>query len=220
MSRTGSAPTAVAWFVSLSFFACASGFFAPESAIAPSRSQPVTLLNQGWSPADWEWWYHFSQGSAAVPYDIFLHLQVADDPELFRSGANSERYGLIPAPGNPGIDSDGLPISLTNTVIVDPKWKAEGIGATCAPCHEGQLTYKGKQIRVRAGVGNTFDMMECVHVLAAAVQAKLHDACRAPRNIKYDLCRRHSTGYSSRLARSAASAFVLSVSKQNLELAC
>jgi hypothetical protein len=32
---------------------------------------------------DREWYYHFSQGSAAIHYDIFLNLEVAGSQELF-----------------------------------------------------------------------------------------------------------------------------------------
>ena len=54
-------------------------------------------------------YYHISQGSSVMPYDIFLNLEAADSQELFRSDANSERYGLTPDPANPQWNPDGLP---------------------------------------------------------------------------------------------------------------
>ena len=67
----------------------------PVAAQAPS-DQSVIHLNQAWSDDDREWYYHFSQGSAVLSYDIFLNLEVAGGQELFRSDANSVRYGLVP----------------------------------------------------------------------------------------------------------------------------
>jgi hypothetical protein len=67
----------------------------PVSAQQASPADPVIYLNQAWSQEDREWYYQFSQGSSILPYDIFLNLEVAGGQELFRSDANSERYGLI-----------------------------------------------------------------------------------------------------------------------------
>ena len=65
-------------------------------AVAQSSDQAVIHLNQAWSDDDREWYCHFSQGAAVLSYDIFLNLEVAGGRELFRSDANSVRYGLIP----------------------------------------------------------------------------------------------------------------------------
>src|SRR5580700_3979209 len=68
----------------------------PTTPPAQSSGNGVIYLNQAWSQDDREWYYHFSQGSAVLSYDIFLNLEVANSQELFRSDANSIRYGLIP----------------------------------------------------------------------------------------------------------------------------
>jgi hypothetical protein len=78
--------------------AYASGFLFPTLCAAQTANQPVIYLNQAWSQDDREWYYHFSQGSAVLSYDTFLNLEVAGGQELFRSDANSERYGLIATP--------------------------------------------------------------------------------------------------------------------------
>ena len=153
---------------------------------APQPSDElVTHLNQAWSQADWDWYYHFSQGSAVIPYDIFLNLGIADSEELFRSDANSERYGLIPDAANPDSNPDGLPIGLSKTIITEERWKGEDageyVGLTCAACHEGQLNYKGKHVRIDGGVGNMFDMMGYVFALDSAMQATLNDGTKFDR---------------------------------------
>ena len=79
----------------------ASAQQAPPTGAAP----PVVYLNQAWSQEDREWYYNFSQGSAVISYDIYLNLEVAGGQELFRSDANSERYGLIPQERKSAIQS-------------------------------------------------------------------------------------------------------------------
>ena len=142
-------------------------------------------LDQAWSEADREWYYHFSQGSAVMSYDIFLNLELANSQELVRSDANSERYGLIPEAANPQYNPDGLPIGVSKTVIATPRWKneetGEFAGMTCAACHEEELEYKGKHIRIDGGVGNKFDMQGYIAALDDAVQATLTDTAKFDR---------------------------------------
>lgn len=87
---------------------------------ASAAAAPVTYLNQAWSQEDREWYYHFFQGSAVMSYDVFLNLEVANRQELFRSDANSERYGLHPG-SRSSINPDGLPIGFSKTTVATPK---------------------------------------------------------------------------------------------------
>ena len=91
-----------------------------------------------------------------MPYDIFLNLEVAGGQDLFRSDANSERYGLTPEPANPQTNPDGLPVGLSKTVTTEGPWKGEEVGLTCAACHNTELFYQGKRIRIEGGVGKSF----------------------------------------------------------------
>jgi hypothetical protein len=123
---------------------------AQQAGAAQASSEPVIYLNQGWSQEDREWYYHFSQGSAFLSYDIYLNLEVADSQDLLRSGA---RYGLLPGTASL-YNPDGLPIGISKTTVATPikGWPAgDYAGVTCAACHEGELTYKGKRIRIQGG---------------------------------------------------------------------
>ena len=115
-----------------------------QQAGAPqASSDPVIYLDQGWSQDDRDWYYHFSQGSAVLSYDIYLNLEVAGSQDLLRSGA---RYGLLPGPVNP-YNPDGLPIGISKTTVATPikGWPAgDYAGVTCAACHEGQLNVQGQ----------------------------------------------------------------------------
>jgi len=176
--------TALALSITL---ACALSLLLPASATAQPPSGPVTYIDQGWSQADREWYYHVSQGSTVLSYDIFLNLEVADSEELFRSDANSYRYGLVPDPPNPRNNPDGLAIGLAKTVVDKPLWEGDSTGAqiglTCAACHNAQLNYKGKHIRIDAGVSNMFDFMAYTQALDDAMQATLKDSAKYDRMV-------------------------------------
>jgi len=162
---------------------CASGLwrFPLERVAAQSPGDSVIYLDQAWSQADREMYYQISQGAQIIAYDVFLNLEVAGSQELFRSDANSERYGLITQAANPRTNPDGLPVGLTKTVVTEGRWKGEAIGVTCALCHTGQLTYQGKRIRIDGGVPNTFDFMSYTYALDDALQATLTDTAKFDR---------------------------------------
>jgi len=160
------------------------GYFA-RPAVAQAASEPVIHLDQAWSKSDREWFYQVSQGSTVISYDIYRNLEVAGAQELFRSDANSERYGLIAQPANAEWNPDALPIGLTKTVIDKPAWEGAPTGAwmgvTCAACHNAQLNYQGKRIRIDGGVGNMFDLMAIIYALDDAMQETLKDAAKFDR---------------------------------------
>src|SRR5262245_7310401 len=108
MSRSNRDPAGSIAAAAAALLSCAASISLPTSAAAQApANQPVIYLNQAWSQDDREWYYHFSQGSAILSYDIFLNLEVAAGQELFRSNANSERYGLIAEPQRSKYNPDG-----------------------------------------------------------------------------------------------------------------
>jgi len=179
--QTTAASLAVSTFLAFGLFPGPT----PAEAQAQSSNQSVIYLNQAWSQEDRDWYYNFSQGSAVLSYDIFLNLEVAGGQELFRSDANSERYGLITQPQGSSYNPDGLPIGISKTVISTPRWPGEETGEfaglTCSACHEAQLNYKGKHVRIDGGPANTFDFQAYVQALNAAIRATLTDAAKFER---------------------------------------
>jgi hypothetical protein len=157
----------------------------PVSAQQASSADPVIYLNQAWSQEDREWYYQFSQGSTVLSYDIFLNLEVAGSQELFRSDANSDRYGLIPQKANPASNPEGFPIGIAKTSLGGGRYssgeKGDWIGFTCAACHEGQLHYKGKRIGIQGGNAGMFDVEAYMQALNAAMQATLSDTAKFDR---------------------------------------
>jgi hypothetical protein len=143
---------------------------------AQYKKEPgVVFLDQGWSDEDRLRYYYTSQGSAAIPYDIFVNLETTDGGELFRSDKNVARYGLVPHPADPKNNPDGLAIGLTKTVMTEGPWKGEWVGLGCAACHNGQLEYKGTKIRISGGNANTFDPLAFVAGVDDALTATATD---------------------------------------------
>jgi hypothetical protein len=162
---------------------CAYAFnmLTPKQAATYSSTGPVTYLDQGWSKDVREGYYHISQGTTVMPYDMFLNLETAGSQELFRSDANSEQFGLTPDAADPKWNPDGLPIGLGKTVTTEGPWKGEDIGINCATCHNTELFYQGKRVRIDGGVGNHFDLEAYVFALDDAVQDTLKDSAKFDR---------------------------------------
>ena len=161
--------------------ALAFGVFRHDSGTPQASKDKVIFLDQGWSKEVREGYYHISQGTTVMPYDIFLSLEAAGSQELFRSDANSERYGLTPDPADPQWNPDGLPIGLGKTVTTEGPWKGEDVGINCATCHNTELFYQGKRVRIDGGVGNHFDLEAYVFALDDAVQETLKDSAKFDR---------------------------------------
>jgi hypothetical protein len=164
---------------------CTLGWLPKPVAAQTSSSSPVIYLDQAWSQGDREWYYNFSQGSSTISYDIFLNLEVASSQELFRSDANSERFGLIPQAANPRTNPDGLPVGLSKTpvpkVLMPDEHVGDYVGFTCAACHNAQLYYQGKRVRIDGGVNNRLDLQAYIYALDDALQATLKDPAKFDR---------------------------------------
>lgn len=116
-----------------------------------------------------------------MSYDIFLNLELANSRELFRSDANVERYGLTPSPPNPQTNPDGLPIGVTKEVTTEGRWKGVEAGINCAACHNSELFYQGKRIRIDGDAGTHFEIQAWFHDADDAMQATLHDSAKFDR---------------------------------------
>ncbi|AWN42325.1 hypothetical protein DK389_19785 [Methylobacterium durans] len=155
----------------------------PTSAQQKPPDQAVILLDQAWSQEDRDWYDHFSQGSAVLSYDLFLNLEAADSQDLFRSGLDGPRYGLVSAAAGPN-NPDGLPIGISKTNVATPikGWPpGDYAGVTCAACHQGRLRYKGQVIRIEGGISNTVDFQGLVRGLDDTLRVTLTDAAKFDR---------------------------------------
>lgn len=100
----------------------------------------VKTLEQNWDDQA-EQFYNFPQGSHLIPYQWFLHLELAESEALIRETENIQQLGYIaraPAAGN----QDGLPIGFVEDVSNEPTPKSY-LGLTCAACHTGHVNFEG-----------------------------------------------------------------------------
>ncbi len=177
----------VASLARVALFSAAASIASPAAAIAQSQpartEQSVIFLDQAWSQEDREWYYNFSQGSAVLSYDLFLNIEAADSEALFRNALTTPAFGLLPGTVNPS-NPDGLPIGLSKTTVATSikGWPAgDYVGITCAACHNGQLTYKGRSVRIEGGITNTFNMQATVGAANEALLKHLTDAAKFDR---------------------------------------
>ena len=183
MQPTNNVSSALGPFALSVLFACVPSLFFPSSAAAQSTKDGVIYLNQAWSQEDRDWYYHFSQGSAAVSYDVFLNLEAADSQSLFRSGLSDPRYGLIPD-GVSKENPDGLPIGLGKTTVAKAikGWPGgDYAGMSCSMCHNGELKFKGKRIRLDGSTNSTLNIQGLTNGLDEALQATMKDAAKFDR---------------------------------------
>jgi cytochrome c5 len=95
-----------------------------------------TYLDQGWSEADSLWFYTTTQGSALLPYDLFIALEQEDSQSLFRAKENIDFYRYLPQKPT-FFNPDGLPVGFAK----DSYQGNDYLGFTCAACHTGQVNY-------------------------------------------------------------------------------
>lgn len=102
-------------------------------------------LPQAWSDQTREEFWFTSQGSQIMPYTWFLHLEVKDTQQYFRSSAFIEKLGYLPE-ATSDLNPGGLPIGFAITRPV--KNQQHFMGFTCAACHTNQLDYKGTKLLI------------------------------------------------------------------------
>ncbi len=110
-----------------------------------------------------------------LPYHLYIHLEQADSRELISSDKFTEKVGLIPNKKDPNLNPEGLPIGLAKIDVKDGMFKGEWVGFTCSACHNGQLFYKGKKIRIDGGSNHMFSMPNYAREIRKAMAATLAD---------------------------------------------
>src|SRR6185295_16145485 len=122
------------------------------------------------------WFYNTTQGSALMPYDMFLVLKEAGNSgKPFKSNETFDKYRYLPQKET-FFNPDGLPVGFTKTTYKGKDY----IGYTCAACHTGQINFteKGsgtaKAIRIDGGPAMA-DMVSFLEALQAALQATQKD---------------------------------------------
>ncbi len=108
------------------------------------------FLKQGWSQEQRQEFYHKSQGTRLIPLPWFLALTQKGGTEPFLADDNIAKFRFIPDAKNK-FNEYGLPLGFAVTQIPsmdDPTKIVPWVGWTCAACHTGQISAKGKIVQI------------------------------------------------------------------------
>jgi mono/diheme cytochrome c family protein len=99
--------------------------------------------------AGWERtrFYHLTMGSELFPLTWLRCLESKQTGQPFLQDV--ERFGLLPDPDDP----DGLPVGMTAAPPRTAPGAGKMVGLNCAACHTGEITYKGKRLRLEGAPG-------------------------------------------------------------------
>lgn len=137
-------------------------------AAPAARAADPIYLDQGWTADDRMAYYYLPQGSEVMPYAWFLALEQPWGEKLFRDDAHLTSFRYLPVPANKH-NPDGLPVGFTKGRSRDG---TDWFGLTCAACHTGEFTHRGKTVRVDGGTAIA-DVMAFQSALVTAVKATL-----------------------------------------------
>ena len=127
-------------------------------------------LDQGWSESDSLWFYNVTQGSALIPYDFYLNLEVEGSNVLVRDNSVMDKHRYLPQKPT-FFNPDGLAVGF----VKDSYQGRDYIGYTCAACHTSQVNYQGKAIRIDGGPAMA-DMVGYLSELQASMLQTLADS--------------------------------------------
>lgn len=136
--------------------------------LAATAGAGPLYLDQGWTPEERQAYYFTPQGSEVLPYTWFLALEQPWSERPFREDAYLSSFNYLPEPKsfqNP----DGLPIGFTKGKNADGE---EWFGLSCAACHTGQITHKGRAVRIDGGT-TLSDVLGFQTALVTALRATL-----------------------------------------------
>lgn len=142
-------------------------------------------LEQGWRDAAAVWYYHTSQGSQMMHYDIFLALEMADSEQMLKD-AVVDRFNYLPAAStywNP----DLLPIGFAKDRDGTTSW----IGMTCAACHTGRVDHNGHKVLID-GAPSLGDLSGLIAGMSDALKAARTDGVKQARFVERMLGKRPS----------------------------
>ena len=143
----------------------------PASAV-----EAITWSQNGLSDAERAVYHHLAEGSELMPYALLANLVSTKTGKPFLE--NMERFGFVPDSSST-TNPHGLPIGLT---VVRSRNRRhiglEMVGFNCAACHVGELTYRGKRLRID-GAPSLVDLQGYQIELKDSLDATLRDPLKA-----------------------------------------
>lgn len=116
-----------------------------------AASSSIVRLQQGWDDAQEQIFYHTPQGTVILPASWLAALQ-SPDGRPFMDPDHMRRLGFI-ADDRSTANPYAWPIGFAINPAKDTAG-VETVGLTCAACHTGEISYRGKTLRVDGGQAN------------------------------------------------------------------
>src|SRR5208282_4856791 len=116
-----------------------------------AESSSAVRLQQGWDDAQEQIFYHTPQGTVILPASWLAALQ-SPDGQPFMDPDHMRRLGFI-GDARSTTNPYGWPIGFAINPAKDTGG-VETVGLTCAACHTGEISYRGKTLRVDGGQAN------------------------------------------------------------------
>jgi len=149
----------------------------------PLNQQKLVYVEQGWTAADRQTYYHTPQGTQILPYDWVMALEQVTSTEPFMSQENVSRYRFLADTADTKDNPDHLPVGVTKDVGPsedNPQKTVAYFGLTCAACHTGQIHYKGTAIRIDGGAAQ-HDLTSFVASMILALEFTTKDPLKFDR---------------------------------------
>src|ERR1039458_1815866 len=142
-------PRAASATLCLALLAGCSKNSAPPSYVVGETG--VAYSTNGWSSAERAEFYHLAEGRELMPDPLVANLKSVKTGKPFLE--NMERFGFLPD-AKSATNPYGMPVGMT--VARSRNASSAGIemvGFSCAACHTGELTYRGKSVRLDGAPG-------------------------------------------------------------------
>ncbi len=133
-------------------------FAAAPRLAAFTEPKVYTWAEQGWSAEERDLWNHTSAGQALLPYRWLKVLERADNQKHWLDEGYMKSLGFLFEPKTPH-NPERLPIGFAIAPKDSPV--AGYLGMTCTSCHTGQVSYRGKGLRIVAGAAS-FDVSRLI----------------------------------------------------------
>jgi hypothetical protein len=123
----------------------------PEPPAYVAGEPGITYSVNGWTDAERAEFYHLAEGSELMPYLLVANLKSIKTGKPFLE--NMERFGFL-ADAKSAANPYGLPVGMTVGRSRSASAKGiEMVGFSCATCHAGEITYRGKGVRIDGAPG-------------------------------------------------------------------
>lgn len=147
---------------------------------AQSQDNNAQWLDQGWTSEERQYWHYLSLGQALAPVSWLQSLEVGKTQTLFLDREYLGRLGVLYDDKN-SKNPLGLPIGFAVAPQSSPV--SGYFGLTCAACHTGQISYKGKQIKYDGGSVN-FDIYTILGDFFESLAITINDKSKWDRFVK------------------------------------